>query len=302
MADLTTQFASLRVKNPITVASGTFGSKDEFSQLVDYNKLGAVVTKSVSLKPYKGNAMPRICETPAGMLNAIGLQNDGIDDFIAHKIPYFTAIDTALIVSVAGHTIQEYVAVAERLAACPRVDAIEINISCPNVTEGGLQFAMDYSATEELVIGVKEVFSRPVVVKLSPEGNILKSAEAAARGGADACAFINTLRGMAVDIRTKKPKIANITGGLSGPAIRPVALRCLYEVKKHFQIPVIAMGGICSVEDIVEFLIVGADMVALGTVNFVNPTFAGTVADALAQYCDERGIAHIDRLRNTLEV
>jgi len=302
MVDLTTQVGLLTLKNPITVASGTFGSKDEFAGIVDYNALGAVITKSVSLRPYPGNPMPRICETPAGMLNAIGLQNGGIQDFIEQKLPYFNDIKTVLIVSIAGKTIDEYVALAEKLSACSRVDAIEVNISCPNVKEGGISFALDCRATETLVTAVKRVFSRPVVVKLSPEGNIVESARAALNGGADILSLINTLRGMAVDIRTRRPKIANITGGLSGPAIRPIALRCLYEIKKNFTVPVIAMGGIMTVEDVVEFLIVGADAVSLGTTNFVHPGRAGSIIDDVRVYCEKQGILNLSSLRSTLEL
>lgn len=302
MANLATQVGALTLKNPITVASGTFGSKDEFSDLIDYNALGAVITKSVSLKPYVGNPMPRICETPSGMLNAIGLQNKGIDDFIEHKIPYFKDIDVTLIVSVAGKTIGEFVALAEKLAPHECAHAIELNISCPNVEEGGIAFAMNYDRTEEMVKEVKKVFKRPVIVKLSPEGNIVRSAQAAIDGGADILSLINTLRGMAVDIRTRKPLIANVTGGLSGPAIRPVAVRCLYEIKKNFDIPVIAMGGIATVQDVLEFLIVGADAVSLGTINFVKPTFAQDVIAELEQYCIEHNINHLDEIRNTLEL
>ncbi|MFC1809664.1 dihydroorotate dehydrogenase [Candidatus Omnitrophota bacterium] len=302
MVDLTTRLASLTLKNPITVASGTFGSKDEFSQLVDYNKLGAVITKSVSLEPYKGNAMPRICETPSGMLNAIGLQNDGIDDFTANKIPYFNEIDTVLIVSIAGKTVEEYVSLTEKLCNVDRVDAIEVNISCPNVHEGGLAFALDYEATEQLIVAVKKISSKPLIVKLSPEGNIVKSAQVVVDAGADILSLINTMRGMAVDINTRRPMLANITGGLSGPAIKPIALRCLYEVRKQTNVPIIAMGGIASVEDIIEFLILGADVISIGTINFAHPSFSENVVDQLKQYCETNNILSLDDIRNTLEL
>jgi dihydroorotate dehydrogenase (NAD+) catalytic subunit len=302
MVDLTTKLGSLTLKNPISVASGTFGSKDEFSQLVDYNKLGAVITKSVSLEPYTGNPMPRICETPSGMLNAIGLQNNGIDDFIANKVPFFNEIDVALIVSIAGKTIDEYVILTERLSALDRVDAIEVNISCPNVHEGGLSFALNYDATHDLVEALKKVSSKPLIVKLSPEGNIVKSAEVAVAAGADMVSLINTVRGMAVDITTKKPMIANITGGLSGPAIKPIALRCLYEVRKAVDVPIIAMGGIASVEDIIEFLIVGADAISLGTINFVQPKFCNDSVTALEEYCNTNKISRLEEIKNTMEL
>ncbi|MBN1493906.1 MAG: dihydroorotate dehydrogenase [Candidatus Omnitrophica bacterium] len=302
MTDLKTRLGSLTFKNPITVASGTFGSKDEFSQLIDYNTLGAVITKSVSLELYKGNSMPRTCETPSGMLNAIGLQNAGVDDFIANKIPYFTTIDVVLIVSIAGRTIDEYVALTERLSEIERVDAIEVNISCPNVHEGGLSFALDFRATQALVRAVKKVTKKPLIIKLSPEGDIAKSAQTAVDAGADMLSLINTVRGMMVDIKTRKPMLANVTGGLSGPAIRPIAIRCLYEVRKCVDVPIIAMGGIASVEDVIEFLIVGANAVSLGTINFAHPSFAGRVIKELEQYCVANKIACIEEIIGTLEL
>jgi dihydroorotate dehydrogenase (NAD+) catalytic subunit len=300
--NLTTRLGKLTLKNPITVASGTFGSKDEFSQLVDYNKLGAVITKSVSLEPYKGNPMPRICETPSGMLNAIGLQNDGINEFIAHKIPYFNDINVVLIVSIAGKTVAEYVELTKRLSAIGRVDALEVNISCPNVHEGGLSFALDHGATRELVKAVKKNTKKPVIVKLSPEGDIVKSAKTAVEAGADILTLINTIRGMAIDIKTRRPMLANVTGGLSGPAIKPIALRCVYEVRKHVAVPLIATGGITSVEDIIEFMIVGADAVSLGTINFVKPSFSAKIVAELEQYCAMHGIADVTTIKNTLEL
>lgn len=301
MANLTSYLGKLELKNPITVASGTFGSKDEFAPLVDYNCLGGIITKTITLEPWQGNPMPRIVETPSGMLNAIGLQNAGIDDFIENKIPYFEKIDTRLIVSIGGHSIREYVTLAKRLDAIKRVDAIEVNISCPNV-EGGLEFCMNQEATRQVTREVKDAFSRTVIIKLSPEGNLLKSAEGAVAGGADVLSLINTIRGMSVNIKTRKPSLYKILGGMSGPAIRPLALRYLYEVKKNFKIPVLAMGGIATLEDVLEFLIVGADVISLGTINFVYPDRAQKIVQELEVYCRENKIEDLSQIRSSLKI
>ncbi|OGX05362.1 MAG: dihydroorotate dehydrogenase B catalytic subunit [Omnitrophica bacterium RIFCSPLOWO2_12_FULL_50_11] len=300
--DLTTKFAGLTFKNPVTVASGTFGSKDEYAASVDYSKLGAVVTKTVTLQPRQGNPMPRIWETPCGMLNAIGLQNKGVDDFIENKIPYFKKIRTHLIVNIAGESVDDFVALARKLDRVKGVSALELNISCPNVKRG-LEFCAKPELAHEVVAAVKGATSLPFFTKLSPEaGDFLGVAEAVIRAGSHALSLINTIRGMAVDIEKRRPQIANVCGGLSGPAIRPIALRFLYEVKRHFEIPVMAMGGIATAQDALEFLITGADLVALGTVNFVHPKATMEVLKGIEAYLKRKGHPSIDDVRGTLQV
>ncbi|MBI4367800.1 MAG: dihydroorotate dehydrogenase [Candidatus Omnitrophica bacterium] len=300
--DLTTEIAGLKLKNPVTVASGTFGSKDEYAKYVKYEKLGAIVTKTVTVKPRKGNPMPRIWETPSGMLNAIGLQNKGINDFIENKIPYFVKIKTHLIVNIAGESIAEFVSLAKRLDPEKSVSALELNISCPNVKKG-LAFCAKPESAYEVVKAVKEATRLPLFTKLSPETHdFLGVAEAVIRAGTDALSLINTIRGMAVDIEKMRPQIANIFGGLSGPAIRPIALRYLYEIKTHFQIPVMAMGGIRSAQDALEFLITGAHLVAVGTANFINPKATMEVLEGIEAYLKRKGFHSIGGIRGALKV
>jgi dihydroorotate dehydrogenase (NAD+) catalytic subunit len=300
--NLTTKIGKLTFQNPITVASGTFGSKDEYARYVPYEKLGAIVTKTVTCKPRKGNPMPRIWETPSGMLNAIGLQNKGIDDFVKNKIPYFKRIKTHLIVNIAGESVSDFAALAKTLDREKSVSALELNISCPNVKKG-LSFCAKPELTYEVVKAVKDVTKHPIFTKLSPEANdFLGVAEGAIRAGSDALSLINTIRGLAVDIEKCRPQIANVFGGLSGPAIRPIALRYLYEVKRAFDVPVMAMGGIASAEDALEFLIVGADLVALGTVNFVHPSVTMEVIEGIERYLRRKGFDSLDKVRGSLKV
>ena len=299
--DLTTEIAGIRFQNPVTVASGTFGSKDEYTRYVDYAKLGAIVTKTVTPKPRKGNVMPRIFETPSGMLNAIGLQNKGIDDFIENKIPYFRKVKTHLIVNIAGESIDDFVMLAKKLDAQKGVTALELNISCPNVKKG-LEFCAKPELTYEVVKAVKEATKLPIFTKLSPEArDFLGIAESAIQAGTDALSLINTIRGMAVDIEKCRPQIANIFGGLSGPAIRPIALRYLHEVKRQFQIPVMAMGGIMNAQDALEFIITGAHLVAVGTANFVNPGATMEILDGIKAYMKRKGHTSIDHVRGSLK-
>lgn len=300
--DLTTEIAGIRFQNPVTVASGTFGSKDEYARYVNYGKLGAIVTKTVTPKPRKGNTMPRIVETPSGMLNAIGLQNKGIDDFIENKIPYFRKIKTHLIVNIAGESIEDFVGLAQKLDAQKGVSAIELNISCPNVKKG-LEFCAKPELTFEVVKAVKEATRLPIFTKLSPEArDFLGVAESAIKAGSDALSLINTIRGMAVDIEKARPQIANVFGGLSGPAIRPIALRYLYEVKREFQIPVMAMGGIMSAQDALEFIITGAHLVAVGTANFVNPGATMEILEGIESYLKRKKFQSIDEIRGSLKI
>lgn len=298
--DLTTRIGNLTFKNPVTVASGTFGSKDEYARFFSYDKLGAVITKTVTRKPRLGNPMPRICETPSGMLNAIGLQNKGIDDFLSEKIPYFRKIKTHLIVNIAGESIDDFVYLAKRLDEAGGVSALELNLSCPNV-EKGLEFCSVPAIASELVGAVKSETKLPVFAKVSPEArDFLGVVDALIKAGVSALTVMNTIRGMAVDIEKMRPKIANVLGGLSGPAIRPVALRYVYEVKSHFQIPVIAAGGIQTAQDALEFLITGADLVAVGTANFVNPRAAVHVLEGIEKFLKERDFASISDIRGKL--
>jgi dihydroorotate dehydrogenase (NAD+) catalytic subunit len=300
--DLTTKIGKLTFKNPVTVASGTFGSKDEYTRYVPYAKLGAIVTKTVTRKPRKGNPMPRIWETPSGMLNAIGLQNKGIDDFIENKIPYFKKIKTHLIVNIAGESVSDFVFLAKKLDAEKSVSALELNISCPNVKKG-LEFCAKPELAFEVVHAVKEATSHPIFTKLSPESHdFLRVAESVIKGGSDAVSLINTIRGMAVDVEKCRPQIANVFGGLSGPAIRPIALRYLHEVKSRFVVPVMAMGGIASARDALEFLITGADLVAIGTANFVNPSATLSVLKGIEAHLARKGHRSVGDIRGSLRV
>ena len=300
--NLTTKIGNLTFKNPITVASGTFGSKDEYARYLNYERLGAIVTKTVTPKLRKGNPMPRIYETPSGMLNAIGLQNKGIDDFIENKIPYFRKVKTHLIVNIAGESIEDFVFLAKKLDREKGVTALELNISCPNVKRG-LEFCAKPELAFEVVKAVKEATRLVIFTKLSPEAHdFLGVAEAAIRAGSDALSLINTIRGMAVDIEKCRPQIANVFGGLSGPAIRPVALRYLYEVKRRFDIPVMAMGGIVTAQDALEFLITGAHLIAVGTANFINPTAAPEIVAGIREFLEKEGMKSIDEFRGTLKI
>ncbi len=300
--DLTTKIGNLIFKNPVTVASGTFGSKDEYARYLDYEKLGAIVTKTVTPKLRKGNPMPRIWETPSGMLNAIGLQNKGIDDFIENKIPYFKKIKTHLIVNIAGESIEDFVSLAKKLDAEKSVSALELNISCPNVKKG-LEFCAKPELAYEVVKAVKEATQLPIFTKLSPEAHdFLGVAEAVIKAGSDALSLINTIRGMAVDIEKCRPQLANVFGGLSGPAIRPIALRYLHEVKRRFDIPVMAMGGIVNAQDALEFLITGAHLIAVGTANFINPKATIEILGGIEDYMKRKEHQSIKAIRGSLKL
>jgi dihydroorotate dehydrogenase (NAD+) catalytic subunit len=298
---LKTKLGPLTLANPVVVASGTFGSSDEYLSLVDFNRIGAIMTKSVTLNARVGNPSPRIWETSSGMLNAIGLENKGIDHFIANNIPFFRAFKSKLIVSIAGNTLLEYVQIATKLASVKGVDALEINISCPNVKKGGIAFVRDAKQSAKLVEKVRAVFSKPIFVKISPEASDMTAlVSALIKGGADGLNMINTIKGMAVDIKTRKARLGNVTGGLSGPAIKPIALRYIYEVKQQFDVPIIGGGGIMSLEDALEFIIVGADAVSLGTANFVNPKISTTIVAGLEEYCVREKIKNLRSLRGSI--
>lgn len=285
--------AGVEWKNPVTVASGTFGSGAEYSDFVDLNKLGAVTTKGVANVPWAGNATPRVAETPSGMMNAIGLQNPGIELFCERDIPYLKQFDTKIIVNVCGHAPEEYLAVVERLADEP-IDMMEINISCPNVNAGFLAFGQDARNVEELTAQIKKLAKQPVIMKLTPNvTDITEIAKAAEAGGADAVSLINTLTGMKIDINRKTFAVANKTGGVSGPAVHPIAVRMVYQVAQAVQIPIIGMGGIASAEDAIEMILAGASAVSVGTANFYNPTITMDVIDGIEQYMKKNGFESV---------
>ena len=289
--------AGVELKNPVMVASGTFGSGAEYSEFVDLNRLGAVVTKGVASVPWPGNPAPRIAETASGMLNAIGLQNPGIDLFSKRDLPFLEKYDTKVIVNVCGHSTEEYLDVVERLADEPRVDMLEINISCPNVKEGGIAFGQDPKAVEAITKAVKAKAKQPIIMKLSPNvTDITVMAKATEAGGADCLSLINTLTGMKIDIERQTFAIANKTGGLSGPAVKPVAVRMVYQVANAVKIPIIGMGGICTAEDAMEFILAGATAVSIGTANFANPYTTVEVIDGIEAYMRRHGVEDINEL------
>lgn len=288
--------AGVTFDNPVMVASGTFGSGEEFSEFVDLNRLGAVVTKGVANIPWPGNPTPRIAEVYGGMLNAIGLQNPGIDVFVSRDIPFLKKYDTKIIVNVCGKSTEDYCEVVERLADQP-VDMLEINISCPNVKEGGIAFGQDPKAVEAITREVKKYAKQPVIMKLSPNvTDITVMAKAAEAGGADALSLINTLTGMKIDVNKRAFAIANKTGGLSGPAVHPIAVRMVYQVANAVNLPIIGMGGIQNTEDALELILAGATAVSVGTANFANPMVTMEIVDGIEQYMQMHGVADINEL------
>ena len=299
--DLSVEIAGIKLRNPVMPASGTFGYGEEYAPFLDLEQIGAIVTKGLSLKPKAGNPTPRIAETISGMLNAIGLQNVGIDAFIEHKMPFLRTVNTPVIANFFGNTLEEYGEVAARLNDIPEIAAGELNISCPNVKEGGIVFGTDPRAAAEVVELVRKKMDKPLIVKLTPNVDITVVARAVEEAGADAIACINTLTGMSVDIHTRKPRIANMTGGLSGPAIRPVAVRMVHQVVQAVNVPVIGIGGIVRAMDALEFLIVGASAVQVGTANFVDPTVMPTIIDGIEEFCMEQGIDKLDQLIGSLK-
>ena len=288
--------AGVTFDNPVMVASGTFGSGEEFSEFVDLNRLGAVVTKGVANIPWPGNPTPRIAEVYGGMLKAIGLQNPGIDVFVSRDIPFLKKYDTKIIVNVCGKSTEDYCEVVERLADQP-VDMLEINISCPNVKEGGIAFGQDPKAVEAITREVKKHAKQPVIMKLSPNvTDITVMAKAAEAGGADALSLINTLTGMKIDVNKRAFAIANKTGGLSGPAVHPIAVRMVYQVANAVNLPIIGMGGIRNTEDALELILAGATAVSVGTANFANPMVTMEIVDGIEQYMQMHGVADINEL------
>ena len=300
--DLSVRIGKLYLENPVLVASGTFGYGSEYGHFVDISLLGGIVTKTLTPEPWPGNPPPRAAETAAGMLNSIGLQNVGVEAFIREKMPYLGTLDTAIIVNVGGGPLEEFVYVTERLADCEGIDALEINMSCPNVS-GGLDFSTDPRRAADLIGTLRRVTSLPIIAKLTPNiTDITEIATHVEEAGADAISTINTIRGMAIDISTRRPKLGAIMGGLSGPAIKPVAVAAVYQVAKRVRIPVIGIGGISSAEDALEFMIAGATAVQVGTANFVEPRTGATVVDGLAAWCTASDVPAIREVIGSIEL
>lgn len=299
--DLSVEVAGIKLRNPVMTASGTFGYGKEFADYLDLEKIGAIITKGLSIRPKAGNPTPRIVETPGGMLNAIGLQNVGIDAFIQEKLPFLRTVNTPVIVNLYGNTLEEYGELAEKLDKLPEVAGLEVNISCPNVKQGGIVFGTDPKAAYEVVSLVRESTIKPLIVKLSPNvTNVVEMANACVDAGADALSLINTLTGMAIDLKKRRPILANMTGGLSGPAIKPVALRMVWQVAQAVKVPIIGIGGIMTATDALEFMLAGATAVQVGTANFLDPSAAQTIAEGMETYLEENGIADVKELIGAL--
>lgn len=301
--DLSVNIAGIELRNPVMTASGTFGYGEEFADYLDLEKIGAIVTKGLSLKPKAGNPMPRILETPGGMLNAIGLQNVGIDVFLEKKVPFLRNVRTPVFVNFFGNTVEEYAALAERLDSVPEVAGVEINISCPNVRHGGIVFGTDPKAAWSVVKAVRDSTIKPVIVKLSPNvTDIVEMAQACAEADADALSLINTITGMAIDLNGRRPALANVTGGLSGPAIKPIALRMVWQVAQAVKLPIIGIGGITCGTDALEFILAGATAVQVGTANFMSPGASQRIAEEMEKWLRENGVADVKELIGALRV
>jgi len=300
--DLSVSLGPLKLKNPVLAASGCFGFGDEYSSLIDHNLLGGLITKAVTLNPTQGNPPPRVVETPCGMLNSIGLANPGLEGFLREKLPFLRSLTVPIIVNVAGEKVREYVDVVKGLEGEKGIDGYEINISCPNVDKGGMEFSSDPKIAFKLVSSLRKVTSNPLIVKLSPNlGNIAFVAKAIEEAGADVLSLINTLIGMAIDVRTRRPILARGTGGLSGPAIKPVALALVWKVAQAVEIPTVGVGGIFTPEDAIEFILAGATAVQVGTANFVDPQAMPKIIEGLKDYCVQEKIGKISDLIGGLE-
>ncbi len=300
--DISVKIGKIKLANPVMVASGTFGYAEEFKDLINLKGIGAIITKSITLKPRAGNIPPRLWETTAGLLNSIGLQNDGIDDFIKNKLSFLKNIGVPVIVSIAGDTVDEYAQLAEKLDI-PGISGIEINISCPNIKTKNKLFAQDAKQTTAVVKAVRKATKKTIITKLSPEvTDICAIAKAAEKEGSDAIAAINTMKALAVDIVTQSPRLGNTTGGLSGPAIKPMALRMVWEIKAAVKIPVVGIGGIMTAADAIEFLLCGASAVQIGTANFVNPQAPTAVVEGIKQYLQQRNLGGINSIIGKLKV
>jgi dihydroorotate dehydrogenase (NAD+) catalytic subunit len=297
MADLSVQIGKLTFRNPVLMASGTFGYGLEYADFADLSRIGGIFVKGTTLHPREGNPSPRMAETPSGMLNAVGLQNKGVDYFISDIYPKIKDIDTQMMVNVSGSTIEDYVACAERIDALDGIPAIELNISCPNVKQGGMAFGTSPAAASEVVAAVRNVYHKTLIVKLSPNvTSIVDIAKAAEAAGADAVSLINTLLGMAIDSETRRPVLSTITGGLSGPCIKPIALRMVYQARQAVKIPIIGLGGIADAKDAIEFILAGATAIQIGTYNFIDPTVSIRVSEGIGEYLDRKNMASVREL------
>lgn len=297
MVNTAIQIGGITLKNPVMTASGTYGYGLEYSDFIDLSKLGGIVVKGTTLNPRQGNPYPRMAETPSGMLNAVGLQNKGVEYFCSEIYPSIKDIDTHMIVNVSGSTVEDYMATAERIAELDKIPAIELNISCPNVKEGGMAFGVTCAGAAEVVHAVRKVYPKTLIVKLSPNvTDITEIARAVEAEGADSISMINTLLGMAIDVKSRKPILSTVTGGLSGPAVKPVALRMVWQTAKVVSIPIIGMGGISSCEDAIEFLLAGASAVQVGTYNFVDPTITTKIASGIEDYLVQNNMTDVSEL------
>ena len=303
MASLEVKIGNLLLKNPVTTASGTFGYGIEYMDFMDISRLGGIIVKGTTIQPREGNPYPRMTETPAGMLNAVGLQNKGAAYFAEHIYPNIKDIDTNMIVNVSGSSVETYVECAETIDALEKIPAIELNISCPNVKQGGMAFGVTCSGAAEVVRAVRKVYGKTLIVKLSPNvTDITEIARAVEAEGADAVSMINTMLGMAVDVEKRKPILSTVTGGLSGPCVKPVAVRMVWQTSKAVKIPIIGLGGISNWQDAVEFMLAGASAIQIGTYNFIDPTVSLKVIDGINEYCDRYGFKSVTELTGALEV
>lgn len=303
MAELNVNIGALQLKNPVMTASGTFGYGIEYADFFDISRLGAIIVKGTTIQPREGNPYPRMAETASGMLNAVGLQNKGADYFIEHIYPEIKDIDTNMIVNVSGSSVETYVACAEKIAELEHIPAIELNISCPNVKQGGMAFGVTCQGAAEVVRAVRKAYPKTLIVKLSPNvTDITEIARAVEAEGADAVSMINTMMGMAIDAEKRKPLLSTVTGGLSGPCVKPVALRMIWQTAKAVRIPIIGLGGIAGWKDAVEFLLAGATAVQIGTYNFVDPTISVKVIEGIDDYCNRHGFHSVKEVIGALEV
>lgn len=301
MVNLSTKLGDIALKNPVLTASGTFGFGEEYSDFIDLNRLGGFIVKGTTLEPREGNPYPRMAETPSGMLNAVGLQNKGVDHFISNIYPRIAGLDTEVMINVSGKSIEDYVAVAEKLSALDSIHAIELNISCPNVKQGGMAFGTTTDGAASVVSAVRKAWPRHLMVKLSPNvTSIVDIAKAVEGAGADSLSLINTLLGMAVDIERRRPVLSTVTGGLSGPAVKPVAVRMVWQVAKAVGVPVVGLGGIVTAADAIEFIMAGATAIQVGTANFIDPTTTVRIIDDMTQWCERHGVNDIAEIRGCI--
>ena len=303
MVQLNTKIGSLELKNPVMTASGTFGYGTEYVDFMDISRLGAIIVKGTTLAPRQGNPYPRMAETPSGMLNAVGLQNKGVDYFVDHIYPEVQKIGTAIIVNVSGACIDDYVQTASIINTLDDIPAIELNISCPNVKQGGMAFGVNPESAAQVVSAVRKAYDKTLIVKLSPNvTDITEIARAVEGAGADSVSLINTMLGMAIDAEKRRPILSTVTGGMSGPAVKPVALRMVWQTAKAVKIPVIGLGGICSATDAIEFLLAGASAIQIGTANFIDPSISEKVVDGIADYLERHGFSSVQEIIGALQV